>query len=393
MKIGKDDPILIIGASLSGITTAVALRHYGFQEVHLYEKQAQTAKGGGVLHLGANAMNSLKSLQLAERVYLAGGPWNTYKLRWKSGRVLGEKSFEEVKQDTSFLPVSVSQEAYLAEFMSLIPDEYIHLGKEFISFTARDKQLEAHFAGGETEQGSVLIGADGANSRVHLQLMGEQQRKAIKRIRYQAIVSEAQSGNLAELPKGESQEIIGPGKGFFLSHLKEQAWVCEISLEGNIPLPESVRRDTFKKAFKKWPAPVEILMDNIDPSAWHPYPVINQKIPKKWYNERVVLTGDAIHPITPHWHVGADLSVESAILLARLLAEEGNLKRAFRQFERKRVSRVKGFQKAALSRGPVMYAKSPLAWVFRNWLFPGLPISRGFTGLMKLNKGDYYEGK
>ena len=393
MKIGKDDPILIIGASLSGLTTAVALRHYGYKEVHLYEKNPSLTEPNGVLFLGANAMHSLKSVQLAERVFIRGGAWNNYKLKWKNDKELKSYSLADIKEDTSFLPLSIPQQSYQEELISLIPDEYIHTGKEFISFTARDKAVEAHFADGDTIQGSLLVGADGADSRVHLQLMGEKKRKPINRMHYQVIIPEDHITSLSNIPRNEVVEIIGPGKGFLLAPLQNKDWVCQLSLEGSIAIPEGARKESFSQAFAKWPEPVETILNSIDPSAWHSFPLINQKIPRKWYDNRVILIGDAIHPIPLNWHMGADLSVESAVLLGRLLAEEGNLKRAFRQFEKKRVSRVKRFKKASTSRGAVMYSKKPLSWFLRNAIVPGLPAERGFSALMKLNKGDYYEGK
>ena len=78
---------------------------------------------------------------------------------------------------------------------------------------------------------------------------------------------------------------------------------------------------------------------------WLNFPLVQNA---RWYGDRVVLLGDALH--TAHFSIGSGtkLALEDAIVLSRAFAEEPEPARALPLFEATRRPRVKQYQQAAL---------------------------------------------
>ena len=78
---------------------------------------------------------------------------------------------------------------------------------------------------------------------------------------------------------------------------------------------------------------------------WLNFPLVRNE---RWYGERIVLIGDALH--TAHFSIGSGtkLAVEDAIALARALAEQPCAADALPLFERNRRPRVEQYQQAAI---------------------------------------------
>ncbi|WP_329608571.1 FAD-dependent monooxygenase, partial [Pseudomonas gessardii] len=65
-------------------------------------------------------------------------------------------------------------------------------------------------------------------------------------------------------------------------------------------------------------------------------------LPEPWHKGRVVLIGDAAHSSTPHLAEGAGMAIEDSVLLAEVLATNGqNVELALTMFEQRRAPRAK----------------------------------------------------
>ena len=73
---------------------------------------------------------------------------------------------------------------------------------------------------------------------------------------------------------------------------------------------------------------------------------VREPLPR-WSRGRVVLLGDACHPMTPYMAQGAATSMEDAMVLTRCLEEagaKGDITTAFRRYERTRKERTSKIQ-------------------------------------------------
>ena len=70
-----------------------------------------------------------------------------------------------------------------------------------------------------------------------------------------------------------------------------------------------------------------------------------------WIKGRVCLLGDAAHPMTPFFGMGAAMAIEDSLILARCLeAEKDNWQNAFERYQRARLTRANHIQHISLQR-------------------------------------------
>lgn len=70
-----------------------------------------------------------------------------------------------------------------------------------------------------------------------------------------------------------------------------------------------------------WPHPLNLLYHSTDHSSLYVHPILDRIPSNKWCNERVVLVGDAAHPVTPNMGQGANMSIEDVFVLSTLLSK------------------------------------------------------------------------
>jgi salicylate hydroxylase len=80
---------------------------------------------------------------------------------------------------------------------------------------------------------------------------------------------------------------------------------------------------------------------------------------RDWSHGRVVLIGDAAHPILPFLGLGAALAIEDGIVLSRALDAAPNRRAAFTAFQNARVERVRHVREASIRQGEIIQASDP----------------------------------
>ncbi len=395
MRISKDDQICIIGGGIAGLVTAIALRHYGFSEVSVFFQKADKTNTGSVVHISANALNALTSVNMSERVFLEGVPWKQREYRFKNNKVFKTLDMGDIKEEVGFPPVSVRLEDLLDLFKRELPANSLIEGEDFISYTEHSKHVEAHFSSGLAESAVMLIGADGIHSRVRLQMRGESPLNTSNRkVFWGSFLPKEDMQELItdneKIFKEPYTEFIGDGRSISLFSFSGNEIHCYVNISSE-NYPENVDTTSHLMGlFKQFPKIVTESLEKIPYSNWKELEMTDRKIPKGWYNGRIVLVGRSIHPSLPISHEGVGMDIESGVLLARLLAEQLNMKKAFKAFEKKRRSRVRISSKMGRKMERRLYWKNPVALFLRNQfpdIFPDPTVASPFT---KLNHTHYY---
>jgi salicylate hydroxylase len=98
-------------------------------------------------------------------------------------------------------------------------------------------------------------------------------------------------------------------------------------------------RDECAADFAGWHPDVHVLIDNID--VHYRWALMSRPPMERWSAGRVVLVGDACHPMLPFMAQGAVMAIEDSITLARALAaSRDDHVTAFANYEAKRVARA-----------------------------------------------------
>jgi 2-polyprenyl-6-methoxyphenol hydroxylase-like FAD-dependent oxidoreductase len=81
--------VIIIGAGIGGLTTAIALQQLG-HEVIVYEQSSEIKALGAGIVLAANAMTALRKLGIEQKIIQAGRIVSSFEVVDDQGNVLSE---------------------------------------------------------------------------------------------------------------------------------------------------------------------------------------------------------------------------------------------------------------------------------------------------------------
>ena len=98
----------------------------------------------------------------------------------------------------------------------------------------------------------------------------------------------------------------------------------------------------------------------------HKWAILEREPLARWSQGRVVLLGDACHPMTPYMAQGAATSIEDAAVLARCLAETDgeDVEGAFRRYEAHRKPRTSLIQAISSANTWMKDGHSDTAWLY-----------------------------
>jgi 6-hydroxynicotinate 3-monooxygenase len=122
-------------------------------------------------------------------------------------------------------------------------------------------------------------------------------------------------------------------------------------------------REEMRQAFHDYHPIVQTLVDETDVvTKW---PLYERKPQAVWHQGRVVLLGDACHPMRPHMAQGAGMAIEDAAMLVRCLDEVGatQYEQAYELYRANRFERASRVQKVSHNNTWLRYDEDP-EWVF-----------------------------
>jgi len=225
-------------------------------------------------------------------------------------------------------------------------DDVVRLGKTFERYEiGADGLVTAHFSDGTSATADVLIGADGANSRVRRQLLPHAERidtgvlavagkhrlngaSLPRSLREDAnMVVPVDSGFLFtavwQPDRKNLVEEIAPD-GFLLDNTTAYTFWAYADKASRFPADtESQSGDGLKSLVldrtTDWAPALRELIGGSDPATVNAIRVRSAMPVEPWPTGRVTLLGDAIHNMTPMAGIGANTALRDADLLRRQL--------------------------------------------------------------------------
>jgi 2-polyprenyl-6-methoxyphenol hydroxylase-like FAD-dependent oxidoreductase len=361
--------VLVIGAGTGGLALAHGLVRAGI-DVRVFERDLLRTDGlhgyrVGIDPDGSRALHALLHPDLYDTFVAtcARAP------RWFN--MLTEQLREvlaleiPIEDDPVESEKSVSRMTLRQVLMTGIED-VISFGKEFTGFDRHaDGTITAHFADGSSATGDLLVGADGAGSRVRRQYLpqAQQEETGIIAIAGKLAITE-ESAALVPPRVFQGISMIQAPKGYFcILHVMEFKWDCAGKIKNEIGASDAElikvwpglqfdnTRDYINWGFSasadKFPADVmerrgddlARLVREMTPD-WHPnlqrlfeltdpstcFPVnIKTSVPvDPWPASNITLIGDAIHTMTPGRGVGANTALRDAVLLCARIIDVAN---------------------------------------------------------------------
>lgn len=151
---------LVIGGSLGGLLSAVLLRTIGWR-VDVFERSphALDSRGGGIV-LQADVLHAFRYAGIRHGTLGVGS----------GDRIFLDRAGNVVQR--TWQPQTQTSWNMLYETMRrALPDGCVHPGATLVHVEQEGERVRARFADGRSEEGDLLVGADGARSTVRAQLL------------------------------------------------------------------------------------------------------------------------------------------------------------------------------------------------------------------------------
>ncbi len=333
---------------MGGLTVAATLRLAGFH-VDVYEQAARLARVGAGIQMMPNSMKVLRRIGIEARVRdTSFEPYSHLNRTWDTGDVVRELPMPESLFGAPYL--CMHRGDLHEALLSILPPEIVHLGKKLTGLDERAGQVTLSFEDGTTAQADAVVASDGVHSLAREIIVGPDTPIHKGRIAYRSVFSSALLGGLDIGPSrtkwwGIDRHIViyytrrDRSELYFVTSVPEPAeWVTKESWSATGDVRE------LREAYKGFHPHVTGVL-NACPDC-HKWAILEREPLPRWSDGRVVLLGDACHPMTPYMAQGAATAMEDAAVLARCLTEvEGeDIPGAFARYEAHRKPRTSRIQ-------------------------------------------------
>jgi 2-polyprenyl-6-methoxyphenol hydroxylase-like FAD-dependent oxidoreductase len=356
--------LLIVGGGIAGMTLAIALKRAGIG-CEVVELNPQWATAGLGIGLGGPALRALRMVGLLDQCVAKGFGYSHFSACDANGTVTGTVQMPRLNGPDYPATIGIMRQALHQVLQKAMTDAAvpIRLGVTVASLDQDDHGVALTFTDGTGGRYDLVVGADGANSKVREMLFGAAPRpKYTGQAVWRATVSR---------PPDVKARISyhGPrNKAGFNPVSNEQMYIYLVQ-----NLPEFVRladdhlAEVLRELLADFGGVLKAAREEIgDPSAIAYRPITSLIAPAPWYRGRVLLIGDAVHTATPHMAAGAGIAVEDSIVLAELIHTGSSIPavlEAFmaRRYERCRLVVENSFQLGEWEKVPNMPGANPVA--------------------------------
>jgi 6-hydroxynicotinate 3-monooxygenase len=356
--------IAVVGAGLGGTTLAAFLLAGGYSVV-LYEQAPVLAPLGAGIHLGPNIIKALRALGLEQSLLSMSNLPDAWVSRSAdTGETLFRLPFDSARYGAPY--VTIHRGKFHQLIVGLVPDEHYQLNKRLAGLEEKGNGVKLAFEDGTHATADIVIGADGLNSKVREILIGPELPSYTGNVSYRA---QYPTALLPGLRLDDVTKWWGADRSvmvYFFDWRRE-----EIYFVADVPEPEWGSEKSFvtgdveelRAAFRDCcPDLKAIIQAAPDATKWG---MFERKPHPLWSRGRIVLLGDACHPMRPHMGQGAAMAMEDGTILARCLLANpaGAFAAAFEQYEDARRDRASAVQVES-SRNRWLKSEMDPLWVY-----------------------------
>jgi len=340
--------VLIVGGGIGGLTTAIALARKG-RSVHVLEQAHEISAIGYGIQLGPNVFNVFGQLGIADAVKsIADFPDSVCMIDADDGRMLIDIPVTTPGYRQRFRnPYVVVHRAdihnVLLEACLKTPGIEVTVNAAVVAHEDLGDHVRVTCSDGRTFEGAALIAADGLKSRAR-ELLVKDDLCPIGYVAHRTIV------DMADIPADfphKKDVVLWSGPGYHVVHYPlRQGTLFNIVAVFKDPAPQhgdqyvTHEQDVQHVYANAHPALKGILSLMDLERRW----VIADRNPvRRWNRGRIVLLGDAAHPVLQSYAQGAGMAIEDAGCIADLL-DRYEYEDAFAEFSKQRALRTARIQ-------------------------------------------------
>lgn len=345
MLMSQDLPILIAGGGIGGLATAIGLAHRGFASIVL-EKAPELGEIGAGIQLGPNAFHAFDTLGVGEiarnmAVYV------------DSLRLMDAMSATEIAniplgdrfRQRFGNPYAVIHRGDLFSVFLRACREHplvdLRTNSDVVDYDQDGGSVTAILSTGERITGRMLIGADGLWSNMRKKVANDGPPRVSGHTTYRSVIPtelmpEDLRWNAATLWAGPKCHIVHyPLSGWKVFNLV-------VTYHNDAPEPVaglSVTHEEVLRGFRHIHPQAQKIIEH--GQNWKLWVLCDRDPIQTWSDGRVVLLGDAAHPMMQYFAQGACMAMEDAVCIGvELEAAAGDIERAIQSYIGKRQMRT-----------------------------------------------------
>ncbi|MFM9591993.1 3-hydroxybenzoate 6-monooxygenase [Streptomyces scabiei] len=352
--------ILVAGGGIGGLATAMSVARQGHR-VLVLEGRSDFAELGAGIQLAPNAFHALDRLGVGDSVRARAVHIDELSLMdGATGRRIAGLPLDDTYRRRFGNPYAVVRrvDLYAPLLQACRASSAVRLRTRarVLRYAQDDSGVTVELASGERIRGAALIGADGIHSAVRGQLVGDGRPRVSGHTIYRSVipmeaVPEELRWNTVTLWAGPDRHFvhypIGEGRFLNLAATRDDGATQEVM---GTPVP----RERVLAAFPGLGETPRRLLGLGE--GWRSWVLCDRDPVRRWTDGRVVLVGDAAHPMLQYAAQGACQTLEDAVVLGDLIGtEETDFERRFEEFADERLDRTAAAQLAAREMGSRLF--------------------------------------
>ncbi|MCU0566852.1 MAG: FAD-dependent monooxygenase [Oculatellaceae cyanobacterium Prado106] len=338
----------IAGGGIAGLTASIAFAKRGWN-VRVHERSPGIRPDGAGIYLWENGLRVLETLGIYEETIRNSIPaWRHHK-RDKDNSVFAEDYFS---------PTSRLYVPPRADLLHALYDEACRSGVtvEFNSEVVRaEPDGTVYFANGSCDRATLVIAADGINSKVRDALGLLKSRRPAHQFGYRAMIPRLPEELHTDEGRGHCEHWHGSRRILYAPCTAEIAYIQLTAIKGDHrgqSLP--VDRDYWKETFPH----LSWIIDRLPPEGrGDQFEILKLK---QWHKGRVVILGDAANAQPPFLGQGGGCSMMAALALATRIAAAEDLFQGIQDWERHERQLIEWTQDVAFYYGQLAFLPAPL---------------------------------
>jgi salicylate hydroxylase len=358
--------IAIIGAGLGGLTAALALMRDGFR-VRVYEQAPALGEVGAGITVSSGAGAALASLGLGPALLAASLPVPDIAfVHYRTGALLAGSFDKNAPPDHGFAKARHIHRADLhALLLSAVrgrDEDAVMTGARLVAVEDGADGVAIQFADGGRATADALIAADGVRSTVRKLCFGDDSPPFAGQIAFRCLIPHAEAAPF--MGAGNAVVSVGAARIFNRYLIRGGALVNVIGIartdqwqQEGWSTPATIAE--FAAAFDGFHQDVLGLIGQAPEKNLIKWGLFARSRAEHWARGRVLLIGDAAHPMLPFLGLGAATAIEDGIVLARALAQGPDFATAFNVFQCTRAGRVEAVRTESIRQGEIIQATDP----------------------------------
>jgi FAD-dependent urate hydroxylase len=354
--------VVIIGAGMGGLATGIALQQAGY-EVEIYDRVSELRAAGAAISLWSNGVKVLNRMGLGAAIAKVGGQMERMAYYSHTGEKLTDFSLSPLVERVGQQPYPVARTDLQQMLLDTFGADQVHLNAKCVGIQQTKDRATVSFADGQIATGDLVIGADGTHSTIRQYVLGRPiTRRYAGYVNWNGLVDATE--DLAPLTswvlhvgefKRASVMPVGSPDG-----TRRFYYFFDVPMTDSTEPPKADRREELAQHFQGWAAPVQRLIERLDPAKINRIPIHDVEPLETLVRDRVALLGDAAHSTCPDLGQGGAQAIEDAFVLANCLVTNNlGVVDALKRYEAIRQDRTAEIILRARKRSDLTHGKDP----------------------------------